>query len=432
MVVLVVGLGFLLKWNVERTKWEEIERVFPDRGVPRMNITLNGVSLEEIDGGSKEVKYEGNEVAIYDGRSDVSEFGGVQVKGRGNTTWGQKKKPYQIRFDDKVDLFGMGKARKWILLANAMDATNLRTEAAFYLEEMLEMKPAFMGEFVELYVDGDYRGLYYLTHAVEIDKQSVNLKDSMGVLVELDNVYGHVEDYRESGAGDKLVVKDVVDKGCKDEATKLFMDNYNELEKAIKNGDYNRAEELADLVSLAQYYLLNEFAVNPDAYWTSFYFYKDGADDKIHAGPGWDFDLSFANKVWSNWLGDVFHSSKETMVRKKELQTREFYEEMGIEWYDMSQKLTSLEFDLMEIPEFQSLVQKVYRERMKGREDELIWRIGQKTGKIEEAVMADEEKWEGEGFLREVETMKEWIHERYEYFDEVYGGEKVLINNGLF
>ena len=46
MVVLIVGLGFLLKWNIERVGWEKIEEVFPDRGVPRMNITLNGVSLE--------------------------------------------------------------------------------------------------------------------------------------------------------------------------------------------------------------------------------------------------------------------------------------------------------------------------------------------------------------------------------------------------
>ncbi|MDO4746775.1 MAG: CotH kinase family protein [Candidatus Saccharibacteria bacterium] len=428
MVVLIVGLGFLLKWNIEKVGWEKIEEVFPDRGLPRMNITLNGVSLEEIDGGSKDIKYEGNGLTIYDGRSEVKEFGGVQMKGRGNTTWGQEKKPYQIRFGDKEELFGMGRARKWVLLANALDATNLRTETAFYLEEMLGMTPAFTGEFVELYVDGDYRGLYYLTHAVEIDKQSVNLKDAMGVLVELDNMYGLIEDYRESGNGDKLVVKDVVDVDRREEAMELFMKDYNELEEAIKEGDYKKAEEFANLTSLAQYYLLSEFTVNPDAYWTSFYFYKNGVGDKIHAGPGWDFDLAFANKVWRNWLGDVFHSSRETMVRKKELQTKEFYDEMGIEWYDMSQKITSIEFDLMEMPEFQNLVQQVYRDRMMGREDELIWQIEQKANKIEEAVMADEKRWGNDGFWQEVETMKQWISERYKYFEEVYGGERILID----
>ena len=116
------------------------------------------------------------------------------------------------------------------------------------------------------------------------------------------------------------------------------------------------------------------------------------------------------------------------MVRKKELQTKEFYDEMGIEWYDMSQKITSIEFDLMEMPEFQNLVQQVYRDRMMGREDELIWQIEQKANKIEEAVMADEKRWENDGFWEEVETMKQWISERYKYFEEVYGGERILID----
>lgn len=436
-LVFVMGIGFLVKLGLDRRGWEEIEVAFPDRGLPRINITLNGTTLEEIDGGSKEVKYEGNELSIYDGRSEVDEYEGVQVKGRGNGTWGEEKKPYQIRFRNKVDLFGMGKARKWILLANAMDKTNLRTEAAFYLEEMLGMEPAYTGEFVELYVDGDYRGLYYLTHAVEIGKRSVNLRDPLGVLVELDNVYGRMEEYYETKKGDRLVIKDVVGKDYKEEAMSVFLNDYNEFEKVAEEGDYEKANELADLKSFAQYYLLSEFTVNPDAYWTSFYMYKDGVSDKIHAGPGWDFDYTLSNKVWGNWMGEDFYSPRRTMVRRDEIMTEEMYEEMGlsvadgVDWYKVSLNLSRIMFNLMDIPEFQDLVRQLYVERMKGREDELIWIIENKTDLIEEAVAADEERWENEGFLQEVERMKEWISERYKYFDEVYGDEKVQIDRAL-
>ena len=432
MAILIVGLGFLLKWNIERIGWEKVEEAFPNRGVPRINIALNGVSLDEINEGSKEVKYEGNELTVYDGGDEVVEYGDVRVKGRGNGTWGQEKKPYQIKFDKKVDLFGMGKARKWILLANSMDATNLRTEAAFYLEGILGMEPTFVGEFVELYVDGDYQGLYYLAHVVEIDKQSVDLKDPMGVLVELDNLYWEGERYFESNNGDKLVVKDAKTDYVVDVAMGEFMDDYNAFEKAVMKKDYHKICELIDVESFAKYYLLSEFTVNPDAYWTSFYMYKDGSDDKIHAGPGWDFDLALANRTWGNWLGEEFYSSKNTMIRKREIMTREMYEEMGlvsdeVDWHGVSLRLSHLFFDMVEVPEFWNVVKSVYVERMKGREDELLWRIGQEANRIEEAVMADEERWGGEGFWYEVETMKRWIDERYKYFDEVYGGEKILL-----
>ena len=136
VLILIVGVGLLVKFGMERAAAEEVLAQFPDRGVPRMNISLNGVTLEEINTGSKDVKYEGNELAIYEGWN-INKYDDVRVKGRGNGTWMQEKKPYQIKFKKKVDLFGMGKAKKWALLANATDTSNLRTLSAFYLEKII-------------------------------------------------------------------------------------------------------------------------------------------------------------------------------------------------------------------------------------------------------------------------------------------------------
>ena len=160
-VLFLVVISFILKIVFVQIERSEREAKFPDRGVPRININLNGVSIEEIDAGSKEVKYKGNELEVYDS-NEIREFGNVELKGRGNSTWRANKKPYQIKFGEGTELFGLGKARKWYLLANAIDDTNLRNEIAFYLEGMLGMNCVFDGQFVELYIDGDYRGLYYL------------------------------------------------------------------------------------------------------------------------------------------------------------------------------------------------------------------------------------------------------------------------------
>ncbi|MBR2708897.1 CotH kinase family protein [Candidatus Saccharibacteria bacterium] len=430
MVAVVVGLVmmFVVKPTLER---EATLAKYPDRGVPRINIDLSGVSLDEIKAGSKDVKYEGNQLTLYD-EDEAQKFNGVQVKGRGNGTWVQEKKPYQIRFQDKVDLFGLGKARKWVLLANALDGTGLRTDIAFYLERMLGMVFALDGEFVELYIDGEYEGLYYLTHVVEIGKNTVDLRDPMGVLVELDNIYGEGELNLKTGNGDIVAIKDAVKKDNAEAALKEFLDSYNQLEKAVAEKDYDKIKELADVDSFAKYYLLSEFTVNPDAYWTSFFMYKDGSGDKIHAGPGWDFDLALANRAWGNWMGEDFYSPNKTMVRKDEIMTREMYEEMGLiedggmDWHEWSLGLSRIVFNLMEIPEVREEVEIVYMNKMEGREDELVREIGRKQNNIRDAMLANEALWGREGFDQEVDAVKGWIKGRYEYFDEIYGGGRLM------
>ena len=97
VLVLIIGVGLVAKVVIGVQLKDEALAKFPDNGAPRMNITLNGVTLEEIKRGSKEIKYEGNKVELYEGE-DILGFDNVRVKGRGNGTWVQKKKPYQIRF----------------------------------------------------------------------------------------------------------------------------------------------------------------------------------------------------------------------------------------------------------------------------------------------------------------------------------------------
>lgn len=430
VLILIVGVGLGVKYGMERAVAEDILAQFPDRGVPRMNISLNGVTLDEIKAGSKDTKYEGNDVTVYEGDRATLEAGGVRVKGRGNLTWLNEKKPYQIKFSSKVDLFGLGKAKKWVLLTNSTDASNLRTDIAFRLARMLGMKYAFNGEYVELYFDGEYEGLYYLTHAMEIGKSTVDLKDPMGILVELDNLYGREEDhYYESRNGEVLTVKEVVNAGSEKDIMKEFIQEFNALELAIEEKDYEKIIELVDVESFVQYFLLSEFTVNPDAYWTSFFFYKDGLMDKIHAGPGWDFDMALANRRWGNWMGEDFYSPSRSMVRKNEVMTMEQYEELGLmvevedglDWYDVSLRLSHIIFDLMEITEFREEVARVYQEKMSGKVKDFIMDINERATRIKESSQKDSEKWGKGDYLTEVNSVVDWIRARYDYFESEYG-----------
>lgn len=416
-LVISTVVGFLIKGIIDNALYNR----FSNRGVPRINIDLNGVSLEEIKSGSKEMKYEGNDLQVYDG-GEILEYGGVEVKGRGNVTWAQEKKPFQIKFENKVDMFGMGEARKWYLLNNKLDNAHIRNAIAFDLERILEIDYPFRGSFTELYINGEYEGLFFLTNAIEVSKNSVNLKDSMGILMELDNIYGLREDYYATSNGDILVVKDVVDEDKREKATNDFMVAYNRLEDAVSKRDYSEIEKLIDVNSWADYYLISEFSVNPDAYWTSFYFYKDGVNDKIHAGPGWDFDLAFCNKNWGNWIGVVFYSAEETMIRKRELPLREEYErESSDDVTSGSGFLSEIMFKLTEIPEFSDVIKAEFQRKMSGRKVEYVTRVRKQAEEIAKVAEIDNEKWDKGDYYKEVNEMIEWIMKRYDFFEREYG-----------
>lgn len=83
--------------------------------LPSVSFTLNGVTLDEIQAGSKDVKYKGNSVTISQaGGSDLTDTD-VEFKGRGNTTWTLDKRPYQFKLSSKAKVLGMDKAKTWLL-----------------------------------------------------------------------------------------------------------------------------------------------------------------------------------------------------------------------------------------------------------------------------------------------------------------------------
>ena len=414
VLVFVAVQGFLLSLDLERKGWEQIESVFPDRGVPRINITLNGVSLEEINEGSKDTKYEGNELTLYDGREE-REFDDVEVKGRGNTTWLQEKKPYQIKFTHKADLLGMGKAKKWVLLANSLDDTHLRNDIAMMLAEMVGMEYNRRGEFVELYVDNEYVGLYYVLQKVEISKGSVDLRRDDGLLFELDMVHRGDVKYYETYLGEYLVLKDSVT-NINEEGGNLandFIEDLNMAEKAIEKKDYEKLVALIDVDSFAKYFLISEFTVNPDAYSTSFYLYRNN-EGKIAAGPVWDFDLAFSNKKWVWIVDDRLFSPDEEMIKKREA--------FGYDGLEEDVNISKLLYYLMDISEFRKKVAEIFQETLMGRKEEIMEEIAKKKDGLEKIIRINNQKWNNKrDYDEEYKQLVEWMNARFDYFERTYG-----------
>ena len=272
--------------------------VYKKSSLPSLYIDLKDTTLDTIKA-DKNIKYPGNTVILGDS-SGTSSFTNVEIKGRGNTSWtSYDKKGYQIKFDKKTSLFGMGKAKKWVLLANSSDDSLLKNYIALSLAQNLNSQYSIHCQYVDLWIGGEYQGNYLVTEKAEINSSRVNLQYEYGILAEWDDAFYKQEDhwFENSILGAKFAVKETVneDEEHVQKAISIFNDSLTDFYSTLLNTKkkditIDLLKQYIDVDSFVQYYLVNEYMLNEESVTTSFFWYKDGANDVIHLGPVWDFD----------------------------------------------------------------------------------------------------------------------------------------------
>ena len=107
----------------------------------------------------------------------------MSIRGRGNSTWNQKeKKPFKIKLDKKEDIFGFGKNKHWVLLANAFDPSLIRNRITFKLSEALVFEFTPQGVPVDLVIKGDrygtkYLGNYWFGENIRVDDNRLEIDE---------------------------------------------------------------------------------------------------------------------------------------------------------------------------------------------------------------------------------------------------------------
>lgn len=298
--------------------------------LPSLRLTLNGTTLDQIHQ-DKDVKYPGNDLVLTDGDDVLT--GTVEIKGRGNSTWREyAKKPYQIKFSKKTSVLGMPAAKKWILLANASDDSMIRTRLVYDAAEQMDFPFVTEYQYVDLWIDGQYLGVYLLGEKAEIGKGRLNLQDPAGAMFELDNGFATDEDHYffEGRLNSWFALKEIVEED--DEHIQQAMTNFQtamtRLTTALtsqgwENLSLSQLNEMIDVDSLARYYLMNEYVLNGESFFTSFFWYQDGASDVLHVGPLWDFDTCMGNK---NEKVTDYNASSTSVLMKKMLNIPAFYQ----------------------------------------------------------------------------------------------------------
>lgn len=274
----------------------------------------------------------GTSVKIYNTDWTLDYEGKTGIRGRGNSTWNYPKKPYALKFDEKAEVLGMPKHKRWVLLANWMDRTIMRNAVSFKLSSMTELEYTPRGQFVELYLNGIHRGNYYLCEHIKVDKNRVPIDEldddevDGGYMMELDVYYDEVYKFKSQVKELPYMFKDPDEVN---DAQFHFMQNFiNDLEKALYDDKSFQAglyKDYLDVNSFIDWWLVMELTGNGEPnHPKSCYMYKDKGG-KLKMGPVWDFD-------WGTFIRMDFFTIQGALYYGRLLQDRSVIETAKQRW----------------------------------------------------------------------------------------------------
>lgn len=258
--------------------------------------------------------------------------GSLLIRGRGNWTWaGFDKKPYRLKLDKKAGLLGYNKSKHFVLLAHADDNLGfMREPLGFKMSELSGMAWTPGQKPVELILNGDYLGLYFLVENIKIASDRVNIFDQEdedpstdvtgGWLCEIDN---YDEDPAEQikiteGNGEIIRITHKSPEIVTPEQEKFLRDQMVALDQAfyIQDPASREFEKLVDINSLAAFYVVQELMDGCESFHGSCYIHRDRGEDKKWVwGPVWDFGNTYARHndklIYENppygqtWIGQI-------------------------------------------------------------------------------------------------------------------------------
>ena len=351
---------------------------------------------------------ETGQLRVYSSAGQV-DFDGIfaSIQGRGNYTWGQyDKKAYSLELNEPANLLQIGAAKRWILLANAGDPTHLRNKIVYDFSDAVGLSYAPDTEAVDLYLNGEYAGLYLLSERNEVQKNRVNIAEEGSFLVSQELQTRLQEDNNPYVVTNENVALRIHYPLNPNEATEQnILQQIQSVESALfseRGIDPLTGKtwlELIDLESWVRKYLIEEIFGNGDAGAISQYYYIDGAqpNGKLYAGPVWDYDHSMGNPVdWCLVFPNVFFGIRNEVTP----------------WFTALSQKQEFEDRVKELyqTEYLLILEKLLQED--------IWRY---SGHIAKAVQMDALRWGGETAVsNHVDNIVTYMQERQAILNEIW------------
>lgn len=265
--------------------------------VSTMYITTETGSMEKIN--EDRTNVESAYYAVYTQQGILDSIGDCTIRGRGNSTWAKSQKPYSIDFQEPAGVLGMSSTADWALLSNwGDDATQVRNKIMFDVAREMGVDYLSQCEFVNLYLNGQYNGLYLLT-------QRVSVADGENeFLLEFDERYEKEINYFLT-EHQSVVIKEPkeISEAQHSYITKFIQDVETAIydESGINSITDKSFTDYLDMDSWSKMYMLQNYFVQWDVEFASFYLYQLAENGVLYAGPTWDFDMSCGKMYYGNY-----------------------------------------------------------------------------------------------------------------------------------
>ena len=372
----------------------------------------------------------------------------MSIRGRGNSTWKNNKKPYKIKLDKKADVLGLGNNKHWVLVANALDPTLIRDRITAWLGDEMGFAFTPRGVPVDVVMTGQefgtqYLGSYYLSENVRVGENRLEIAElsaddtdpkvitggyllqnalqvrdgspdrfytkrgvdwatdtpsfdtEAGMLISSQKETDIPDD--EDGAGSTGLQGGLLTDAYENHVQQDYIQQYVRDFEDLLFDQGTAYRDYIDVESSAKYWLVQLFSLNNDGFGTgSTYIYKDrdpeGGISKFYWGPLWDFDYAWDYVIRTEglnpghtWLKPMFYDREEGGL------VREIYKQWAL---------------------MKPLIEKLIEEGGV---------IDQYYAETAASAAADHQQLHPEtafDYHKAVETLKTWIRERLAWFDE--------------
>jgi hypothetical protein len=292
---------------------------------------------------------------------------------------------------------GMASEKDWILLANYLDGTHLLNAVAMKAGQLMNLPFTNHIEPVEVYLNGQYQGLYMLTEQIEVKKNRVNIGDN-GILLQLEQYYD--EPWKFRSAGYRLPVM-VMHPELTDAAELApIKTQFEEMEALLARADFpnNNVLDYIDAESVANYFLVNMLCDNRELNHPKSTFLYKTKTGKWTMGPIWDFDWAYAYEKTQRH----FSTFDQPMLWSPASDGTRFFSR------------------LMAAPAVKTAMKQKWADFKAQKLPELLTYVDQYALLIEDARGRDYQKWKrgNVDFKNDVATLKMWLKNRSVYMDE--------------
>ena len=261
-------------------------RIYPLSDIPKIFIQTNSTTMDKVYSDKK--NREKMRFSILDRSSYLTEKG--TISGRGKTTWDRDKKSFNLYFDHNITISGLGSSNQYTLLSNARDPSNVRNKTVYDTGKALGFAWTPACVFTDVYLNGEYNGLYLLTEKIEVAGNKVNINPEEGFLIDSDyqNRIDELDHPFVLANGQTFEIK--FPKTGDEEQYHFIQQKMQMIDDMITSHDSSIFKYI-DLDSWAKKYLLEEVFENSDGGIASqFYYSNDISNGIVFAGPIWDYD----------------------------------------------------------------------------------------------------------------------------------------------